>query len=79
MSSLALGKLVPDFKLPSTGKAPFHLKALRGNPVVLYFYPISSACCPLSAAAVPASMASRATRSNHTASSAPSSALALSC
>jgi peroxiredoxin Q/BCP len=42
MSGPALGKVVPDFKLPSTGKAPFHLKALRGHPVVLYFYPKDS-------------------------------------
>jgi peroxiredoxin Q/BCP len=39
MSSVSVGKLVPDFKLPSTGKEPFHLKALRGSPLVLYFYP----------------------------------------
>jgi thioredoxin-dependent peroxiredoxin len=39
MSGVALGKLVPDFRLPATGSEPFHLKALRGNPVVLYFYP----------------------------------------
>ena len=42
MSSVALGKLVPDFKLPATGKAPFHLKALRGTALVLYFYPKDS-------------------------------------
>ena len=37
--SLSVGKLVPDFRLPSTGKEPFQLKALRGSPLVIYFYP----------------------------------------
>jgi peroxiredoxin Q/BCP len=38
-SELTVGKAVPDFSLPSTGAEPFRLKAARGAPVVLYFYP----------------------------------------
>jgi peroxiredoxin Q/BCP len=34
-----LGKPVADFSLASTGGTPFHLSALRGDKVVLYFYP----------------------------------------
>ena len=37
--SITVGKPVPDFSLPSTGKAPFRLKEHKGSPVVLYFYP----------------------------------------
>ena len=37
--SVTVGKAVPDFSLPSTGKAPFRLKEHKGSPVVLYFYP----------------------------------------
>ncbi|MDD5329548.1 MAG: peroxiredoxin [Sulfuricella sp.] len=33
---------VPDFELPATGGKPFRLSALRGKPVVLYFYPKDS-------------------------------------
>lgn len=40
--SISVGKAVPDFKLPSTGKEPFQLKAGRGSPLVLYFYPKDS-------------------------------------
>ncbi len=29
----------PDFELPATGGKPFKLRALRGQTVVLYFYP----------------------------------------
>ena len=29
----------PDFTLPATGGQPLTLSALRGHPVVLYFYP----------------------------------------
>ena len=38
-----LGKRVPDFSLPSTGRSPSHgtfsLSAHRGAELVLYFYP----------------------------------------
>ena len=36
-----LGKPVPDLSLPATGQ-PFELSALRGKPLVLYFYPKDS-------------------------------------
>lgn len=35
----AMNRVVADFRLPSTGSEPFSLRALRGQPVVLYFYP----------------------------------------
>ncbi len=35
----ALGLAVPDFALPATGGQTFQLSALRGNPLVIYFYP----------------------------------------
>ena len=38
----ALGLEVPDFSLPATGDTPFTLSALRGSPVVIYFYPKDS-------------------------------------
>src|SRR6185503_20239320 len=34
-----LGKPVPDFSLASTGGSTFRLSSLRGEKVVLYFYP----------------------------------------
>ncbi len=37
--AVAVGKAVPDFSLPSTGKSAFRLKEHKGTPVVLYFYP----------------------------------------
>jgi peroxiredoxin Q/BCP len=42
MSELTVGKVVPDFTLPSTASEPFRLKAARGSAVVLYFYPRDS-------------------------------------
>jgi len=36
-----LGKPVPDLSLPATGQ-PFEFSALRGKPLVLYFYPKDS-------------------------------------
>jgi peroxiredoxin Q/BCP len=33
------GRKAPDFTLPSSGGTKIALKALRGRPVVLYFYP----------------------------------------
>lgn len=38
----AVGLEVPDFSLPATGGKDFHLAALRGNPLVIYFYPKDS-------------------------------------
>jgi len=37
-----LGQEVPDFSLPATGGITFRLSALRGQPVVIYFYPKDS-------------------------------------
>lgn len=37
-----LDQIVPDFTLPATGDRDFKLSALRGSPVVLYFYPKDS-------------------------------------
>lgn len=34
-----LGKVVPDFKADATGDQVIQLKALRGQNVVIYFYP----------------------------------------
>jgi peroxiredoxin Q/BCP len=39
MSAVTVGKVVPDFTLPSTGEQPFSLRSARGAAVVLYFYP----------------------------------------
>ncbi len=36
---MPLNEPVPDFSLPATGGQPFQLSALRGAPLVLYFYP----------------------------------------
>ena len=36
---LQTGDIAPDFELPSDGGPPLGLKAFRGRPVVLYFYP----------------------------------------
>jgi thioredoxin-dependent peroxiredoxin len=36
---VAEGALAPDFTLPTDTGAPLTLSALRGRPVVLYFYP----------------------------------------
>ena len=35
----AVGKLAPDFTLPTDDGSTLTLKSLRGRPVVLYFYP----------------------------------------
>jgi thioredoxin-dependent peroxiredoxin len=37
--SLAIGDQAPDFTLPTDGKGSVALSALRGKPVILYFYP----------------------------------------
>ncbi|WP_126444740.1 peroxiredoxin [Sulfuricystis multivorans] len=39
VSPLNVGQTVPDFSLPATSGRTFHLCALRGQAVVLYFYP----------------------------------------
>jgi peroxiredoxin Q/BCP len=42
MSTVSLGKAVPNFSLPSTGDKTVDLKSLRGSKVVIYFYPRDS-------------------------------------
>ena len=39
MSAPEIGKVAPNFKLPATGEQQLELKSLRGQKVVLYFYP----------------------------------------
>lgn len=39
MSDLSIGDIAPDFTLPRDGGETVTLSALRGGPVVLYFYP----------------------------------------
>jgi len=39
MSTIAVGKEVPDFTLPATGGKQLALSGLKGRHVVLYFYP----------------------------------------
>ena len=42
MSEPIIGAAAPDFSLPATGNRTISLHALRGHPVVLYFYPKDS-------------------------------------
>ncbi|MEJ2643643.1 MAG: peroxiredoxin [Gammaproteobacteria bacterium] len=42
MSKVTIGKKVPDFELPATGEKTVKLSELRGQNVVLYFYPKDS-------------------------------------
>jgi len=42
MSKIKIGKKIPDFKLAATGDKNIKLSALKGNNVVLYFYPKDS-------------------------------------
>ncbi|MEO7387679.1 MAG: peroxiredoxin [Gammaproteobacteria bacterium] len=42
MSTVAVGKSVPNFKLPATGGQSVDLQGLRGSNVVVYFYPRDS-------------------------------------
>ena len=42
MSTIAIGKKVPDFRLPATGEQTIRLADLKGSNVVLYFYPKDS-------------------------------------
>lgn len=39
MAATAIGKKVPDFKLPATGDQDIRLKDYLGKNVVIYFYP----------------------------------------
>jgi len=39
VKNLEIGDLAPDFELPIEGEGVVALKALRGKPVALYFYP----------------------------------------
>ena len=39
MATTAIGKKVPDFKLPATGDQDIRLKEYLGKNVVIYFYP----------------------------------------
>lgn len=36
---VAVGEIAPDFEAPDQDGRPFKLSSLRGDPVVLYFYP----------------------------------------
>jgi len=40
--TVAVGKKVPDFELPATGEQTVRLSSLKGQKVVLYFYPKDS-------------------------------------
>ncbi len=42
MSTVTVGKVVPNFRLPATGDQHIELKDLRGRNVVVYFYPKDS-------------------------------------
>ena len=42
MATVTLGKAVPNFSLPATGEQTISLKSLKGQHVVLYFYPKDS-------------------------------------
>ena len=39
MSEVSLNKPVPDFELPATGDKTVRLSDLRGQNVLIYFYP----------------------------------------
>jgi len=42
MSTVEIGKKVPDFELPATGDKNIKLSDLKGKNVVIYFYPRDS-------------------------------------
>jgi peroxiredoxin Q/BCP len=42
MSTVKIGKKVPDFKLPATGEQDIALSDFKGSRVVVYFYPKDS-------------------------------------
>lgn len=39
MKTLAVGDAVPEFEVPATGEQTIRLSELKGNNIVLYFYP----------------------------------------
>ena len=42
MSTVEMGKSIPDFELPATGDQSIRLSSLRGRKLVLFFYPKAS-------------------------------------
>ena len=42
MATVTMGKAVPNFSLPATGEQTISLKSLKGQNIVLYFYPKDS-------------------------------------
>ncbi|MFQ5469808.1 MAG: peroxiredoxin [Gammaproteobacteria bacterium] len=42
MSKVSIDKVVPDFAIPATGDQIIRLSELKGNNVVIYFYPKDS-------------------------------------
>ena len=42
MTEVTVGKKVPDFKIKATGNKEIRLSDLKGNRVILYFYPKDS-------------------------------------
>jgi len=42
MSTVSIGKKVPNFSIPATGEQTISLSKLKGNNIVLYFYPKDS-------------------------------------
>ncbi|MBT8441666.1 MAG: peroxiredoxin [Gammaproteobacteria bacterium] len=42
MSTVKIGRVAPNFKVPATGDQEIELRSLRGSNVVLYFYPKDS-------------------------------------
>jgi len=42
MSTVSIGKKVPNFELPATGEQTIKLSQLKGKKVVIYFYPKDS-------------------------------------
>ncbi len=42
MSTVEMGKSIPDFELPATGDQSIRLSGLRGRKLILFFYPKAS-------------------------------------
>ena len=42
MATVTIGKAVPNFSLPASGEQTVSLKSLKGQNIVLYFYPKDS-------------------------------------
>ena len=42
MATVTIGKAVPNFSLPATGEQTISLKSLKGQNIILYFYPKDS-------------------------------------